>query len=38
MEKVKAAYAAVTAWMDGNPRKAALAALGIGFVVGAVLL
>ncbi len=36
-EKMKTAFAAVLTWIDGNPRKGALAALALGLVVGWVL-
>lgn len=34
MDKIKTALAAAGAWVDGNPRKAAVAAFVVGFVVG----
>ncbi len=33
IDRIKVALAAAGAWVEGNPRKAALAAFGVGFVV-----
>lgn len=34
IERIKSAWVDASAWVDGNPRKAALAVFGVGFVVG----